>query len=174
MLGHDKVLQDNTSCHNAVVQVIDTETLQVLDLEVLVQFLLGRALRKAPVVKGKGSELGTKRPLEHTLLAAFVQHFLGSEITQELIHIIRCTLSYEKLTRTDIKEGKSAGSLAKMDGSQEVVLLMVQHRIIHGNTGGYQLRDTTLYKGFGKFGIFQLVADSHTLACSNQLGQIGI
>ena len=77
VLGHNKVLQDNTSCHNTVMEMVYSKTLQVLYLEMLMQFLLGRTFCKAPVVQRESNIFGTERAFEHSLLASLVQHLLG-------------------------------------------------------------------------------------------------
>ena len=56
-----------------------------------------------------------------------------------------------------------------MDSRQEIVLLVVQHIIAHGHTRCNQLGNATLNKLFSEFGVFQLVADGHTFASTNQL-----
>ena len=61
-----------------------------------------------------------------------------------------------------------------MDSCKEVVLLVVKNVVAKSNTRGYKLCDATLNKLFSEFWILQLIADSHTLSCPNQLGQIGV
>ena len=61
-----------------------------------------------------------------------------------------------------------------MDGSKEVVLLAGQHRVGHRHTWGHQLGDATLHQLLRQLRVLQLVAYRHTLACPNQLWQIGV
>ena len=61
-----------------------------------------------------------------------------------------------------------------MHSCEEVVFLVVQHIITQGDTRRHQFRNASLDKLLCEFGVFELIADSHTLSCSDQFGQIGI
>lgn len=61
-----------------------------------------------------------------------------------------------------------------MHGSQEVVLPVVQHIVVDGNSRRHQLRDAALHQFLRQLRVLQLVADGHTLAGTYQLGQIGV
>ena len=61
-----------------------------------------------------------------------------------------------------------------MHAGQEVVLLIVQHVVREGHTRGHQLCDTSLHQFLRQLGVFQLVADGHAFASTNQLRQIGV
>ena len=61
-----------------------------------------------------------------------------------------------------------------MYGSQKVVLLIVQHRVVHRHTGRHKLRNATLYEGLRKLRIFQLVADGNALSGTDELRQISV
>ena len=74
-----------------------------------------------------------------------------------------------------------------MDGCKEVVLLVIEHIVAHGHTRCDQFGDAALHHfiHLGQsflsldglaflLGILQLVADGHSLARPDELGQIGI
>ncbi len=61
-----------------------------------------------------------------------------------------------------------------MNRSKEVVLFMVEDRIVGGNAWCDELCNTTLHQFLGKFRIFQLVADSDAFACTHQFREIGV
>ena len=61
-----------------------------------------------------------------------------------------------------------------MHSSQEVVFLIVQHIIAQGYTRCHQFGNASFYEFLREFRVFELIADSHTLSCSDQFGQIGI
>ena len=61
-----------------------------------------------------------------------------------------------------------------MYSCQEVVLLVRQHIIINRHPWSHQFGDASLHQFLGKFRVFQLVADSHTLAGTNELRQVSV
>ena len=154
--------------------MVDTKAFQVLHIEVAKEFLLRCLISKHPVIKLEGKEFCTKVAFKILFTTSIVEYLLGREITQKFLHVISCTLTCQELTRRDIKEGHTKAGLAKMDSCQEVILLVIQHIIAHGHTWGHKFRNTSLYKLLSEFWILQLIADSHSLSCTNQFWQIGI
>ena len=154
--------------------MIDAKTLQRLHVEMLVKFLAGRLFGKHPVVKLEGDEACAKASLEVTPAFAVVQHFLGLEVTNKLLHIVTGTLPRQELASRDIEEGHTAGCLAEMHGTKEIVFLVVQHRILHGHTWRHQFGDASLHQLFRQLRVLQLVADGHALAGTDQFRQIGV
>ena len=61
-----------------------------------------------------------------------------------------------------------------MDGTQEIVLLVVEHGVLHGHTRRHQFCDAALDELLCQLGVFQLVTDGHTFAGTDELGQIGV
>ena len=61
-----------------------------------------------------------------------------------------------------------------MYGCQEVVLLVVEHVVVHRHAGRNEFGDAALDQFLGEFGVFQLVADGHTHAGTYQFGQISV
>ena len=169
-----QILQDGTSSYDATLQVVDTETLQRLHLKVLVQLLVGGLFGKYPVVKFEGNETGAKIALKVFPTVAIIEHLLGLEVANQLFHIVVGAFARQEFTCRDIEEGHTAGSLAKVDSTEEIVFLVVEHRILHGHTRGHQFCDTSLNKLLRQFGVFQLVADGHSSSCPYELRQIGV
>ena len=169
-----QVLQDGTGSNDATLQVVDAKALQRLHVEVLEQFLVGSLLGKYPVVEFESHEPIAKIALEVVLTPSVVEHLLGLEVAYQLLHIVVSALAYQKLACRDIQEADATRRLAKMHSTEEVVFLVVQHRILHGHTGRHEFRNTAFYQLFSQLGVFQLVADGHTFACSDEFGQIGV
>ena len=61
-----------------------------------------------------------------------------------------------------------------MDGTKEIVLFVVKDGILHGHARRHQLSDAALDQFLGQLGVFQLVADGHALAGTDEFGQIGV
>ena len=148
--------------------------LQVLRAEVSQKFLPCRIVRIDPVVQFVGEELAAEVALKHGAFATLEEHFLGREVGEQFLHIVGGTFGTEKFARRDVEQGQATSRLAKVDGSQEVVLLGVQHVIGQRHTRGHQFGDAALHQLLRQFGVFQLVADGHTLACPDEFGQIRI
>ena len=135
---------------------------------------MGSLLCKHPVVEFESHQTIAKVAFEVVFATPIVEHLFGLEIANELLHIVVSTFAYQEFTRRDIQKRNATGRLAKMHSREEVVLLVVQHRILHGHTRRHQFRNTSLDKLLRQLGIFQLVADGHTLASTNQLWQVGV
>lgn len=61
-----------------------------------------------------------------------------------------------------------------MHGGEKIVFFSRQHIIAHGHAGGDKLYDATFYKFFSELRVFELFADSHTLAGAYELRQIAV
>ena len=61
-----------------------------------------------------------------------------------------------------------------MYGRQEVVFLVVEHVVAHGNTRCDKFRDASLHQLLCQFRVFKLVADGHTPSRPDEFGQIGV
>ena len=61
-----------------------------------------------------------------------------------------------------------------MHRGEEVVLLVVENIVAHGNARSYQFGDTSLYQFLGEFRVFQLVAYSHSLTGPDEFGEISV
>ena len=58
--------------------------------------------------------------------------------------------------------------IRQVQSTQEVILLYLKHHIIISHPGSNQFRDTTFHQALGRFGVFQLFTNSHTITCPNQ------
>ena len=159
MLRLFEILQDSPCGNHTIHQMIHTKAFQVLHIKVAQQFLLRSLFRKHPVVELESKVFCTK---------------VTFEFPQELLHIILCALTCQKLTSRDIKESHTKRTFTKMHSCEEVVFLIVQHIITQGDTRCHQFGNASFDELFREFGVFELIADSHTLSCSDQFGQIGI
>ena len=169
-----QVLQHGSGSHDAVLHVVDTEALERLHLEVAVQLLVGRLLGEHPVVQQERDEPRAEVPLEVVAPLAVVDHLLGLEVAYQLLHIVVRTLADEELARGDVEKRNATGRLAQVDGSEEIVLLVVEHRVLHGHARSHQFGDASLHQFLGQFRVLQLVADGHALARPDQFRQVGV
>ena len=96
------------------------------------------------------------------------------EIAYQLLHIVKTTFAREKLTGGNVKESHTARCLAKMNGGQEIVFLIIEHVVGHGHTRSDKFGDAALHQRLRQFGVFQLVANGDAPACPNQFGQVGV
>ena len=174
MLRHDEVLQDSSRSDDTVLEMLHTETFQVLHLEMLQQLLAGGSLGKHPVVQLESEELAAEVPFEHQPLATLEKHLFGGKVVQQLVHIVERAFRRQKFARRYVQESHTAGTLAEVYGSQKVVLPVVQHIVVDGDSRRHQLRDAPLYEFLCQLRVLQLVADGHALAGTYQLGQIGV
>ena len=61
-----------------------------------------------------------------------------------------------------------------MDRAEEVILLVVEHRICHSHAGCNEFGDASLDERFREFRVFELVADGNAFACPDELRQVGV
>ena len=61
-----------------------------------------------------------------------------------------------------------------MQGAEEIVLLVVEHRVAHRHTGGYELCDAAFYELLGQLRVLQLVTDGHASPGTDELWQVGV
>ena len=168
-----QVLQDSTCCDNALTQGVDAESLEVLDFKMPKQFVHRCLGCKNPVIEFESDEFATEAAFEHSFSASFVEHFLGSKVAHQLIHIFGCALCYEPLARRDVKKAHAHVVLfGKMDSGEKIVLAIVEHGVSEGHTRGNKLRDAAFHQFLGQFGVFKLVADGYTAPGSDEFGQI--
>src|SRR5699024_7649512 len=122
----------------------------------------------------ESEELAAEVPFEHQPLATLEKHLFGGKVVQQLVHIVERAFRRQKLARRYVQKSHTAGTLAEVYGSQKVVLPVVQHIVVDGDSRRHQLRDASLYEFLCQLRVLQLVADGHALAGTYQLGQIGV
>ena len=155
------------------MHVVHTEALEVFYLEVLAQLLSGRLLNEHPIVHLEGARL----EMEHgnlVALAALEKQLLGIVGSKQRTDVVGAALGNHKLAGGDIHKGNADGGAAEMHGGQEVVLPGLQYRLALHNTGRHQFGDASLDQFLRQLGVFQLIADGHTLAGTHQLRQVGV
>ena len=167
-------LQSGIIAAGAILQMIHTKTLQVLHIEVAQQLLLGSLFRKHPVIELESKVFCTEVTLKLLFLRSVMQNLLRREITQELFHIVLRSFTCQELTCRDIEEGYTKGALTKVNCCQEVVFLIVQHIITQGHTRCHKFCNTSFYKLFREFRVFELITDCDTLTSTDQFWQIGV
>ena len=65
--------------------------------------------------------------LKVVLATSVEKYLLGREVAEKFLNIVRGSLACQELTSRDVQEGHTKRSLAKVDGCEEIVLLIVQH-----------------------------------------------
>ena len=75
-----------------------TETLEVLCLEMLGQFLVRELLGKGPVIELECEIFAAETILETALEATLIEHLLWTEIDQQLLDIVESTLGNKEFS----------------------------------------------------------------------------
>ncbi len=161
-------------CNYCRWHTINTESLERGRSKLFEQAVASCLACKEPIFKFK-SEIGARKFGFCTFFEASLnKHFFWRHIAQNLVYIVQASFGSEEFSRTDIQKRNSTQSFAKMNCSQPIVFATRKHIIVHGHARCNQLGYATLDKFFSEFGIFQLLTDSHTLPCSDQLWQITV
>ena len=169
-----QIVEDGAGSDDSAAQVLHTEALEALHIEVLQQLLHRALLGKHPVVHLEGDVARAEIAFKVLAAVALVEHLLRLEIAQQLLHVVVGSLANEVFARRDVEEGNATGSLAEVHGTEEVVLLVVQHVVREGHAGGHQLGDAALHKLLRQFRVLQLVANGHTLSGADEFRQVCI
>ena len=172
MQSDTKIVQYCTGRHHSAAEVRNAESLKVLGLEMLCKLLVREFIGESPVIKLKGEILAAETLLKTVSQATFEKDLFRTEIYQELFNIVECTFGNKEFARRYIQKRYSAHRLAEMHSSKEVVLLVVEHIVVYGNTRSDKLGNASLYKFLCKFRVFELVAYCYTLACTHQFRKI--
>ena len=174
MLRHCQILQNSTGSNDTVLQMLHSETFQILRFKVFQQFLTGSRFCKYPVVQLEREELVTEITFKHQAFATLKKNLFRGKVIQQLVYIIKRSFCSKEFTGRNIEKGNSTGSLSEMNGSQKVILFIVQYIIIDRNTGSNQFGNATLHQLLRHFRVFQLVTDSDTLSGTNQFRKISV
>ena len=174
VLGYLQILQYGTCCHLSVLYLFHTKTFHIPHLEVMVEFLCGCLLCKYPVIHLIEAQTIAKHLFGLQFRTPENKHLLRHEVGDEFFDIFVVALINKKLTSRDIEQRKSYSCLAVVYGAKEVVLLVVEHIVLHSHTRCNQFGDTSLHQFLGQFRVFELVADSNTSACPNEFWQVGV
>ena len=174
MLRLFEILQDSPTGNDAILKVFHTKAFQIFYVEMLQQFLFGCLVCKHPVIELESKEFIAENPLEILLPRPIIKHLLGREVCQKFFYVIVSSFASQKFACRDIEECYTTSHSAEMNCCKEVVLLIVQHIIRHGNTRRHQFGDAAFYELLRQFRIFQLIADGYALASSDEFRQISI
>ena len=187
MLGNLQILHDGTTGDNTILKMLYTKAFQRFGLEMSQEFLPCSLLGENPIIQFEGTISATEIFLKIILAGTVIEYLLRHEVAHQFLHIIIGSFASQELSGRDIQEAYTAGGFTEMDGSQEVVLLVVQHVISHRHTRSDELGNTalhhlvhlaqsllTLYFQSFLLWVFQLVAYRHTLTCTHQFRQISI
>ena len=174
VLRHLHVLQDDAGCHDAALEVLHAKTLQVLHLEVAQQFLPRGLFREGPIIELEGDVTCAEAALEHHPFATLVEDFLRGERCHEARDVLRRAFRHEELAGADVEERHATSLLAEVYRAEEVVFLVIEHRVGHRHTRRHEFCDASLDECLRQFRVFELVANGNPLACPDELRQVSI
>ena len=80
MLRHSEVLQDGSGCNHPILEMLYTETLQILHLKVLEQLFTGLIFGKDPILQLVGVEFCSEVALEHRPFTPIEEHLFRIEV----------------------------------------------------------------------------------------------
>ena len=98
MLCYLQILQDGACCNNAVMQVVNAESLEVLRAEMLQELLARCLVGKHPVVHFERAEPCAEVAFKVLFLRTVEEYFLGLEVAQQLLDVIKGAFTRQELT----------------------------------------------------------------------------
>ena len=108
------------------------------------------------------------------LIVALVNHLCRFQALQKFINIFFVAFANKHFACRNIQQGNACSAVSKMNSSQEIIAVMLQHFIAAGGAGCHHFGYATLHNSFGLFGIFQLVANGYPVARLYQFVQVSI
>lgn len=145
-----------------------------MGLEMFEQAFSGIGFVEDPALHSIGIEAVAELLFECFLVAALEDHFSRLEGLQEFVDILLVAFSHKEFAGGDIQEGNTTLVFGVVDTGQEIIAVMLQHFIVSGDTRRYQFSYAAFHDAFGKFGIFELIADGHAVTCFHQFMEIGV
>ena len=174
MLCLIQIIEDRSRSDNPQFQMFHPEAFQVLRLEMFQQAVVGSIGGKYPVLHLESEETGTEHFLEFLTVVTLDKNLFRREIIKQFVDIIDRSLGCQELTGRNIQKSDAANIFSEMNGSKEVVFLMVQNIVIDRNSRRNQLRNPSFHQFLGHLRVFQLIADCNTFTGTDQFRQIGI
>ena len=98
MQSNSKIVQNGTCSNYSATQMRDTETFQVLSLEMLCKLFIGKFIGKCPIIKLKSKIFAAETLLKTLFKTTFKEYFLGIEIYEQFLYVVESTLSNQKFT----------------------------------------------------------------------------
>ena len=174
MLRKIEVVENRPGRRDAAREVVHAETLERLGAELLAELLAVHLLGKDPFVQLVGVELVAEGLRETLLIAALVDHLLGLQVRDKLVHIVVRPFGRVEFAGRDIEKRHTGRPSAEADRGDVVVLLVGQDVVSHDNAGRYEFDHTALDKFLDELRVLQLFADRHTFTGPHQFRQIGV
>ncbi len=136
------------------------------------EFFVTRFKDKGPLVERRNIGDIAEPFSETVAITSLHQNLFGSAARKEVFDILKRSLGYFESTCGDIEEGNTPTLSLKCDRSQIIVLILLENRIVVGNSRGDKLGNTAFDELFGEFRILQLVANRYFIARLHQFGKI--
>jgi len=111
----------------------------------LQELLSGVLFCKHPVVHFKDTEFRAEELFKVFFTVTVIEHFFRREVAQEFLDIVVTALSGKKLTSGDVEQAESTGCFPKVYGSEEVIFLVVEHVVAHGDAWCDEFCDASLH-----------------------------
>ena len=146
MLCHHQILQDSSTGRDTISKVFYAKAFQSLYFKVFQQLLPTGSLIKHPVFQLESIIFIAEVLFKQLSFASLEDNLFRGKVTQQFVDIFIVPLSCKELACRNIQESDAYILFAEMDGTQEIVLLVVQHIIIDSHTRCHQLSDASLHQ----------------------------
>ena len=90
-------MKHGTCRHDAAAKVRNTESLEVLCLEMFCQLFIRKLIGKGPVIKFKGKIFAAETLLETFFQSTLKEYLLGVEVDEQFLDVVKCTLGNKEL-----------------------------------------------------------------------------
>ena len=169
-----EIVKHSTGGDDGGRHAVDTEAFERGRCKLLAQALVGGGSGEEPILKLEYRALMSEIDGGTGLAPALHKQLLGRHRGESLVDIFHRSFGGEELAGGYVEQGETRDSLAEVDGGEEIVLAAREHIIVESHAGRHKLGDTALDEFLCQLGVFELLADSDTLAGADKLGQIGV
>ena len=172
MLGLLKIYQKRSGRSDSKRETVHGKALERIHSKLSLELLHRAFIDESPFFKSGDIVMVAVFFLCSLLISPRNEKFLRSERAEQGSYVVEGAFRHLKCTGGDIQKGCSAFILVICQSGNVVMLLLFEKLLVKGDSRGNKLRDASLYYLLGKFGIFQLVAHRHLIACTHKSRQI--
>ena len=149
-----EIFQYGAGGNHSVCQMVHSEAFQIARTEVFQQLLTCATVGEDPVFHLERGVFSAEIPREVPAATFIIEHLLRRKVAQQLLNVVIRAFAREELARGYVEKRHAARPFSEVNGSEEVVLLIVQHVVAHRHSRRHQLRNAALHELFRQLRVF--------------------
>ena len=170
-----EVVEYRSRSRNGTAHTLHAKAFERWHREVRFQFAVIDIVGENPIFEAVDVVSRAKGRHKSLLQATLIDNLFWCKRREQLFDIAVITLGNRELARSEVEERHTRSRLSEIDRCEVVVFALLDNIIFEYHTRCNHLDNTSAhYISFCGFGVFELFADSHTLAGTHQAWEIGV